>query len=204
MDSVETHYAAYRDKDSPHPSPVLKIPKRPMDTGTLESRPKRHCSGERSSMQSTGEENLSPQGRDIQNLMRQELQRRLQKKLGIGADREDSIEVESSRLPGKTGLESGSKLTMGKRLPKKSANGKVIPVKTGGTSLGLGTGSTDEISIERSRDLATAIKPPLLSADEPSIKLIPEKQVSLPKDKKVPTKHAPQPAVTGSRALVIP
>jgi len=206
MDSVETHYAALRDKDSPRPSPGIRVPKRPSRDDTSEPSPKRLRSADYkgSVTQAPADENLSPQGKDIQDLVRQDFQKRLQMKLGVSSDGEDSIELESRHVAGKVGLESGSKLAMGKRLPKSPARGKVIPVKLGGTISGLGTGSSDELSLERSRNISVAIKPPTLSANQPSIKLVPEKPVSLPKDKKIPTKHTQQKSTTGSRALVIP
>jgi hypothetical protein len=48
------------------------------------------------------------------------------------------------------------------------------------------------------------IKAPTLSAEVPSILLVPGKEPVLPKDKKIPTKHTPQQPKTGYRALVIP
>jgi hypothetical protein len=205
MDSVETHYAAHRESNSPRPSP-LRVSKRSITTDSPERSPKRLRSGEHKApiSQNTGEENLSPHGKDIQALVRQEFQRRLQKKLGTTSEMEDSIELEAGRIGKKVGLESGSKLAMGRRLPTPSPKGKVIPIKLGGSISGLGTDSPNESSLDRSRDVSMAIKPPTLSSQEPSVRLVPEKQASLPKEKKVPTKHAQQNSTNNSRALVIP
>lgn len=141
---------------------------------------------------------MSKQGREIQNLMRQELQKRIGKKLGLTETREadDSIEVESRHLPGKTGLSSAAQLR-----PNHfhSGSGKVIPVKSGLGTPGIGTGDTDD-SLDSARNL---IKAPALSMQEPTIVLVPGREEELPKDKKVPVKHA-DVTKSESRALVIP
>jgi hypothetical protein len=209
MDSVETHYAAQRDfTDSPEartPLPSLSIPKRPISTvEASESSPKRMRSGadmdEKSRfLEGRREESMSKQGRDIQNLMRQELQKRLQKKLGTTTEADDSIEFESQHMPGKTDLDSGGKLTFGKRIPKHNVKGKVIPVKSA-SQFGLSEMTDDSPSLSDSM----AIKAPTLAAEVPSILLVPGREPVLPKDKKIPIKHTPQQPKAGNRALVIP
>lgn len=212
MDPVTTHYAAQRDpSESPAPKATLsplRVPKRPLSN--LDSR-ERNTKRIRSGVdidekvrfyEGRREESMSEQGRNIQNLTRQEFQKRYQKKLGIStAETEDSVELESRRIAGKVGLEGSDKLALGKRLPKRAERGKVIPVKMG---RGLPTeGTDDSISLSSSRDFSSvAIQPPSLSAEEPSIILIPGNELALPHDKKIPTKHTPKPSA--SRALIIP
>ena len=119
------------------------------------------------------------------------------KKLGKVAEGEDSIELESRRMPGKTGLEKGQSFTLGKRLPMNKGV-KVIPVKVGG-----GSGSDESLSLSSSRDFSIAIQPPSLPLEEPSIILVRDEPI-VPQDKKIPTKHTPKTSKMGSRALVIP
>jgi hypothetical protein len=212
MDPVTAHYAAQRDQsESPAPKTTLssiRVPKRPMSNlGSPERNTKRIRSGvdiveKIRFYEGRREESMSEQGRDIQNLTRQEFQKRYQKKLGISAtETEDSVELESRRMLGKTGLRNNDKLALGKRLPKSVERGKVIPVKMG---RGLTTeGTDDSISLSSSRNFSSvAIQPPSLSVQEPSIILVPVDEPVLPQDKKIPTKHTPKPS--GSRALVIP
>ena len=142
---------------------------------------------------------MSEQGRDIQNLTRQEFQKRLQMKLAERAD--DSVEMELRRVAGKTDLGStGEKFMLGRRAMQTSVGGKVIPVKHG---VG-GTMDDSPLLSGSSRDVSVAIKPPGLSAEEPSIILVPGDEPALPEDKKVPTKHTPKTSKLGSRPLVIP
>lgn len=209
MDSVETHYAAQRDQSEspaakPTPSP-LRIPKR--RNSILEQQSERTTKRMRSGIdmaeksrfvEGRREESMSEQGQDIQNLTRQEFQKRWAKKLGIVAEGEDSIELESRRMPGKTDL--GESFTFGKRTPNK--DGKVIPVKSGGGVVGNST--EDSLSLSSSRDLSVAIRAPCLPLEEPSIILVPGNEPVIPNDKKIPMKHTPKTSKTGSRALVIP
>jgi hypothetical protein len=206
MDSVETHYAAQREfSNSPEAvrSP-LRIPKRPIATVEAnEPSPKRMRSGvdieEKSRFfEGRREESLSEQGRDIQNMMRQELQKRLLKKLGTTIESDDSIELELHHMPGKTDLDSGGKLTFGKSIPKITVKDKVIPVKSA-SQYSLNEMADDSPSLSDSR---AAIKAPSLSSEVPSIVLVPGAEPVLPKDKKIPTKH--QQPKASSRALVIP
>ena len=140
---------------------------------------------------------MSKEGQDIQNLTRQEFQKRLAKKLGIVSEGDDSVELESHGMSGKQGLEKS--FTFGKRYP--SQGGRIIPVKAGGSGLcaedSLSSGST-------SRDFSIAIQPPTLPLEEPSIILVPGDEPVLPQDKKIPTKHTPKKSNMGGRALVIP
>ena len=146
------------------------------------------------------EESMSEQGRDIQNLMRQEFQHRMARKLGISnveAEAEDSIEVESRHLHGKVALTNAARLHPWNS-PFKEI-GKVIPQKAALATPGIGTGDTDD-SLYNSREL---IKAPTVSAEEPSIILVPGREAILPKDKKIPVKHA-DVTKSDSRALIIP
>ena len=208
MDSVETHYAAQREQsESPATKPAqspLRIPKRSQSTLDTQSErsPKRIRNGlditEKSRfLEGRREESMSEQAQAIQNLTRQEFQKRWAKKLGMVTEGEDSIELESRRMPGKTGLEKGESFTPGKRLPM-NKGGKVIPVKN---AAGLTT--DDSISLSSSREFSIAIQPPSLPLEEPSIMLVRDEPV-VPQDKKIPTKHTPKISKMGSRALVIP
>jgi len=92
---------------------------------------------------------------------------------------------------------------LGKRATPRGLAGKVIPVKHGV----VGTVTMEDspsLSEGSSRNVSVAIKPPGLSVEEPSIKLVPGDEPTLPQDKKVPTKHTPKTSKMGSRALVIP
>jgi hypothetical protein len=186
MPSVQTHYAAQRDaSESPAQSP-LRIPKRPLSTLNLKP----------PSPERTSDDNLSEQGRDIQNLTRQEFQKRWQKKFGQ-TEGEDSIELESRRLGGKTGLEGG--IALKSRVGDGGARGRLIPVKHA-------LGPTDDSSLSFSaskRDFSIPIMPPGLPLEEPSILLVPEEEI-VPKDKKIPVKQAPRTPLASGRALVIP
>ena len=208
MDSVETHYAAQRDQsESPPTKPTqspLRIPKRSHSTQDTQSErtPKRIRNGlditEKSRfLEGRREESMSEQAQAIQNLTRQEFQKRLAKKLGMVTEGEDSIELESRRMPGKTGLEKGQSFTLGKRVPV-NKGGKVIPVKNA-----AGSTTDDSLSLSSSRDFSIAIQPPSLPLEEPSIMLVRDEPV-VPQDKKIPTKHTPKTSKMGSRALVIP
>lgn len=210
MPSVKTHYAAHRDNiespDSKPTMPTLRISKRNQSTlKTEEPSPKRTRHGADISspsrfVEGRREESMSKQGRDIQNLMRQELQNRMARKLGIvnaDTDADDSVEVESRHLHGKVGLANTARLRPCNS-PLKGI-GKVIPEKVGSSTPGIGTGDTDD-SLYNSRQL---IKVPTLSVEEPSIILVPGREAVLPKDKKIPVKHT-DVTKTESRALIIP
>jgi hypothetical protein len=142
---------------------------------------------------------MSEQGRDIQNQVRQELQRRIREKMGT-VEADDSIELETRRMPGKVGIKSGHKLALGKQIFKNAIKGKVIPVKSASPSnlSGLGTNSDDSPSVS----LPMPARSPAFTAEGPSIRLVPNNAPTLPKDKKIPMKHDPKR--TGHRALVIP
>jgi hypothetical protein len=183
MDSVQTHYATQRDpSESPAQSP-LRIPKRPMSILNLKA----------PSPERTSDDNLSEQGRDMQNLTRQEFQKRWQKKFGQ-TEGEDSIELESQRLGGKTGLEGGIAL---KSQMVDGAMGRLIPVKHT-------RGPLDDSSLSFSAskiDFSIPIMLPVLPLEEPSILLVPEVEI-VPKDKKIPVK--PKMPLASGRGLVIP
>jgi len=209
MESVKTHYAAHRDHSSSPESkttlPSLRIPKRTQrNIDTEEQSPKRTRHGPETPsslarvVEGRREESLSKQGREIQNLMRQELQKRMAKKLGMtDTDGDDSIEVESRHLHSKTGLASTTQLRPNKH--HLTDKGKVIPVKSGLGTPGIGTGNTDD-SLSSAREL---IKAPALCMQEPTIVLVPGKEAVLPKDKKIPVKHTDVTKTEG-RALIIP
>lgn len=115
------------------------------------------------------------------------------------------MEMESRHVAGKMDLGPlGSRFMLGKRnTPRGIVQTRVIPVKHG--VVGAGTmEDSPSLSEGSSRDISVAIKPPGLSVKEPSIKLIPGDEPTLPQDKKVPTKHTPKTSNLGSRALVIP
>ena len=219
MDSIKSHYAAQRDpSESPvstKPVPPIRIPKRPisnLDTPDPSSTQKRMRNAlvptntpASRFLEGRREESMSEHGRDIQNLTRQEFQKRLQMKLAAQQRGEDSVEMESRRVAGKkTNLGTmGEKFGLGNRGTPKGVGGKVIPVKHG--IVGAGTmDDSPSLSAGSSRDVSVAIKPPGLSAKEPTIVLVPGDEPTLPQDKKVPTKHTPKPSKLGSRALVIP
>ena len=216
MDSIQTHYAAQRDADesptSKPPVPPIRIPKRPvshLETPEPSNKRMRNALVPANTPQSRflegrREESMSEHGRDIQNLTRQEFQKRLQMKLASRGG-EDSVEMESRRLAGKADLgPTGDKYTLGKRATPRAAAGKIIPVKHGVVSEVMEDSPSLSLSAGSSRDVSVAIKPPGLSAEEPSIILVPGEEPTLPQDKKVPTKHTPKTSKLGSRALVIP
>jgi hypothetical protein len=159
--------------------------------------PKRHAPDP----ERTSDDNLSEAGRDIQNFTRQEFQKRWQKKLGLTTDGEDSIELESRGVAGKTGLEGG--VSLKSRAAVDGRGGRVIPVKHS-----LGGGASDDSSLTFSasskRDFSIPIEPPVLPLEEPSILLVRKEEPALPKDKKVPVKHTPKTPQMGTRALIIP
>ena len=204
MDSVQTHYAAQRDASespaqpakSPIPSP-LRVPKRHISTIDLKSPPAKRPTP---NPERTSDDNLSPQGRDIQNFTRQEFQKRWQKKLGLAsAEEEDSVELESRRVARKTGLEGGVMLKS-RAVDATKRGGRVIPVKH---ALG-GAEDDSSLTYSSSRDFSIPIQPPVLPLEEPSIVLVREEEPALPKDKKVPVKHTPKTPQMDTRALVIP
>jgi hypothetical protein len=173
MSSVETHYAAQRQ--SPHTSPTTSRSKRPI--ATIDSPDQTHKRLRKEIIIDTKEQNLSPHGRDIQNLMRKRLQSRLH------AEQDDSVELESRTLQTETGLDSGSKLTFGAKLRTETASkGNVIPIK-------LASGSCDDSISPSETKTSRGNKAAALSMDEPTIRLLPERQPSLPKDKKIPRKQ---------------
>jgi hypothetical protein len=149
------------------------------------------------------EESMSKQGREIQHLMRQELQKRMARKLGLTTDTpdaDDSIEVESRHLHGKTGLASTTQLRPKSKFQLDGNVGNVIPVKTGKGTPGIGTGDSDDSLLWSSKEVITA---PTLTMQGPTIVLVPGREMVLPKDKKIPVKHA-DVTQNESRALVIP
>ena len=222
MDSIQSHYAAQRDpSESPVSTksiPPIRIPKRPisnLDTPDPSSTHKRMRNAlvptntpASRFLEGRREESMSEHGRDIQNLTRQEFQKRLQMKLAAQRGGEDSVEMESRRVAGKkVDLSSmGEKFGLGRRgTPGGGMGGKVIPVKHGVVGVGgMDDSSPSLFSVGSSRDISMAIKAPGLSTKEPTIILVPGDEPTLPQDKKVPTKHTPQKPKLGSRALVIP
>jgi hypothetical protein len=210
MDSVETHYAAQRDRsdsaDQNDILPSIRIAKRRLsNTDSPQISPKRMRSEVDEKVryfEGRREESMSEQGRQMQNLMRQELQKRLLGKLGTEGEADDSIELETRRMPGKTGI-NNHKLALGKTL-RNNPVGKVIPVKSASISniSRLATDSDDSPSLSTSYSIP--IHPPSLMPNEPSIRLLPGNESILPKEKKIPTKHTPQTSNMGNRALVIP
>lgn len=205
MDSVESHYAAQRDDSPPQPRPPLRIPKRTIETSHLSSpSPKRFRNGllETRFVEGRREESMSKQGQDIQNLTRQEFQKRLQMKL-LSNFTEDSIELESRGVSSQKTALSKNLLTFGNggRSPTRYAKeGKVIPVKP-----------RRKEEMEEDSDESNFCETPIilappkgLSGEEPSIILVPGDELQIPKDKKIPMKHTPKISKMGSRALVIP
>lgn len=204
MPSVETHYAAQREiSECPpvqSPRSQLPIPKRPISNVEAGERsPKLMRSDslkdERFCLEGTSEESMSEQGRGIQNLTRQVFQKHFKQKHGNTMDAEDSVEIETRKMTGKTDLEGGLRLTPAKRNKRTES---VIPIKSGGIV------EDDSMSLSSSREYEVAIQPPALSVDQPSIKLLPGSEPDLPKDKRVPTKHGPKAPTNRTRALAIP
>lgn len=208
MESVKTHYAAQRDRSespvSKQATSFIRVPKRPLSAvdrpvpSTKRKRNGINLAEKSRFFQGRREESLSEQGRDIQNLTRQEFRKRLQKELGNLGEGEDSVELESSRMPGKTCLDGNIKFGYGNK--SQLSKGNVIPVKP----MGWGAVSDDSLTLAISREFSVAIQPPCLSAEKPSIILVPGDEPELPKDKKVPMKHTPKTSQIGSQALIIP